>query len=171
VSGVAAGIAGGLAGAYLMNRFHAAWGAAADSLSPGPGGQKQPAAPPQVADGQEDEPATARAADAVAQSVFDHRLTADEKRVAGPAVHYLFGAIMGGVYGGLAERARRATALGGVPFGTTLWLFADEIGVPAAGLAPPSTASPLGTHVRALLAHVVYGLTTEGVRRGLRAAL
>jgi len=56
----------------------------------------------------------------------------------------------------------------GAPFGTALWLGADEVAVPAFHLAGPPWKTPASVHARALAAHLVYGLTTEGVRRLVR---
>ena len=63
------------------------------------------------------------------------------------------------------------TALAGIPFGAALWLAADEIGVPAAGLAKGPAEYPVSKHASALAAHLVYGATTELVRRGLVRAI
>jgi hypothetical protein len=41
--------------------------------------------------------ATKKAADLIAQTTTDERLTRPQKRIAGPAVHCAFGAAMGGV--------------------------------------------------------------------------
>jgi putative membrane protein len=49
-----------------------------------------------------------------------------------------------------------------------VWLGADEIGVPALGLSGPPTQYPLSVHLYALASHLVYGFTTELVRRTLR---
>jgi putative membrane protein len=53
----------------------------------------------------QDEDSTVKTASAISEGVFRHALTEDEKKVAGPAVHYAFGAGVGGVYGALAEMA------------------------------------------------------------------
>jgi hypothetical protein len=49
----------------------------------------------------------------------------------------------------------------GLPFGTAVWLAADEGVVPALGLSQESDKYPLSTHAYALASHLVYGLTTE----------
>ena len=59
----------------------------------------------------------------------------------------------------------------GVSLGAALFVFADEIGVSALGLSGKPTAYPLNSHVYALTSHLVYGVTTEIARRGLRAAI
>jgi putative membrane protein len=91
--------------------------------------------------------------------------------VAGPALHYGFGALTGAVYGALAELVPAVTWGAGAPFGTAVWLGADEVTVPALGLSGPPWESPPSVHARALGAHLVYGLTTEGVRRLARRLL
>ena len=86
-------------------------------------------------------------------------------------MHYAFGTTLGAIYGALAEQRPQATEWVGLPFGATVWLLADEIGVPASGLAKPSTEYSAADHASALAAHLVYGATTEGLRRILTMVL
>ena len=86
-------------------------------------------------------------------------------------MHYAFGTVVGGVYGVVAEFAPVVTTGAGVPFGTAVWLGADEIAVPALGLSKPPTQYPLSKHLYAIASHFVYGLTTDVVRRSLRKVL
>jgi uncharacterized membrane protein YagU involved in acid resistance len=153
--GAVAGLAGGLAASYVMNQFQ--------SLS----------AKLVEQDGQEKEgeDATVKTAEAISEGLFHHELTPSEKKVAGPAVHYSFGALTGGVYGALAELNPTVTRGAGLPFGTAVWLGADEVAVPAFHLSGPPTSTPPSVHVQALAAHLVYGLATETVRRLVRRAL
>jgi len=58
-----------------------------------------------------------------------------------------------------------------LPFGAAVWAIADEGIVPAAGLSKSPTEYPLSIHAYALASHLVYGLTTELVRRTVRKAL
>ena len=124
--------------------------------------------PPQS---QQADDATVKAASAISQAVLHRQLTSDEKRIAGPAVHYAFGSVVGGVYGAMAEMVPVTTKAWGVPFGAAVWLGADEIGVPAAGLSQSPEKVPVTTHASALAAHLVYGATADGVRRLVRLAL
>jgi uncharacterized membrane protein YagU involved in acid resistance len=64
-----------------------------------------------------------------------------------------------------------ATVAEGLPFGAAVWLIADEGIVPAAGLSRDSSDYPLSIHAYAFASHLVYGLTTEIVRRAVRRAL
>lgn len=117
------------------------------------------------------EPATVKAAEMISENVFDHELTKSEKKYAGPAVHYGMGATSGLIYGIASEIAPITTVGAGLPFGAAVWLLADDIAVPALGLSKSPTEYPLSTHAYALSSHLVYGLTTDLVRRLLRELL
>jgi uncharacterized membrane protein YagU involved in acid resistance len=98
-------------------------------------------------------------------------LTQSEKRIAGPAVHYILGTGVGGLYGAAAEIAPKVTAGKGLPIGAVFWLVVDEGAVPLLGLSKVPTAYPLSTHAYALSSHFVYGFTAEVVRRAVRKAM
>jgi putative membrane protein len=170
--GIAAGIAGGLFASWVMNRFQAGLSrlqSARKSSEPEQGsGMPARGNGDEGARPQQDEPATVKAAVAVSERVFGHHLGEEEKEAAGSAVHYVFGAMAGGVYGAVAEHWPAARAGAGLGFGSALWLISDETAVPLAGLSKGPQAYPVGSHLSALAAHLVYGATTELVRRGLR---
>jgi len=116
--------------------------------------------------------ATIRAAVVVAERLFGLELAEREKReIAGAILHYAFGVTTGGLYGAIAELAPATTAGAGLPFGASVWLIADEILAPALGLSKPAKDYPLSTHAYAIASHLVFGMTTEIVRRGVRRAL
>ncbi len=75
------------------------------------------------------------------------------------------------IYGVAAEIAPISTVGAGLPFGAAVWLVADDIVVPALGLSKPITEFSLSTHAYALSSHLVYGLTTDLVRRTVRDLL
>jgi hypothetical protein len=166
VESAIAGLAGGLAASWVMERFQAALERATkhpDGDAAGGGGQQHRT--PQT------EPATHKAADAVAHAATGEHLTRIGKATGGEIVHFAFGGAVGAMYGAAAARNREIAAWGGIPFGATVWLVADELGVPLAGLSRRPTAYPLRDHASALAAHLVYGVTTELVRRGLTRAM
>ena len=99
------------------------------------------------------------------------KLKKSEKESAANAVHYIFGTTVGAVYGIAAEAAPITGAGYGLPFGTALFLGADEIAVPALGLSEPPTDIPMSTHAYGFASHLVYGLTADLVRRGVRKVL
>jgi putative membrane protein len=166
--GILAGVAGGLAASWVMNEFIAGPGKKLQhSLqTPAENWKEQR----EAESGQED--STMKVADAiVATATGGQHLTYAEKEKAGPAVHYAFGAIMGGLYGGLAEYVPGVRSAFGTTFGTALFTGADAIAVPALKLGPPVTEESAGATANYYGAHLVYGATTELVRRIVRAVL
>lgn len=84
-------------------------------------------------------------------------------------IHWLFGLIQGGFYGVLESAKREGGPLRGLLFGAGLWLFGDELTVPALGLQKgPTAVSPAG-HINRLGAHLSFGLGTAISTRLLRA--
>ncbi len=162
VRGAVAGMIGGLAGAWTMNKFQAFVTKASENCS-GTSGQSQ--------NSEESDDATMKTAAWLLQSVAGITLSKEQKKSAGPIVHYGFGAAMGALYGTWAEHKRQVTSAHGALFGTSLFVGADEIAVPALRLSQAPTESPLSVHATALGAHLVYGLTAEAVRRKVRRAL
>jgi uncharacterized membrane protein YagU involved in acid resistance len=162
---MAVGAMGGLLGAWVMNQFQAGMECAEKSVRKhserGWGDRFR----------KEEEPATLKVAEKVSETAFEHRLNSQEKKIAEPVVHYAFGALVGAIYGGLAEVAPKTTFLAGMGYGAAVWLLADEIAVPAAGLSQSPRKTPWPKHLEALGAHLVYGLTTEGTRRLFRVAI
>jgi putative membrane protein len=166
--GALAGALGGIAGSWAMVRFnHMVGGSDEDG---GSHGHRRRHASPNDTDGTiSDEPASSQTASRASEALRGRPLDERERQQAGPWFHYAFGALAGALYGAVAERQPAAAAGAGVPFGAAVWLAADEIGLPAAGLARNPATYPLSRHAAALGTHIVFGLTVEGVRRLLRA--
>ena len=154
----AAGAAGGLVGSFAMNQFQNLWQAAAQRLQPG------------ESSGGDGDDATVKTAQAVLRSVAHRELKPDEKKLAGAAVHYIYGTSIGALYGLLATRAPTVARGRGTAYGAAAWLAGDEIAVPALGLGKSPEEAPLSSHATALAAHVVYGAVTDSVFRLLRGA-
>jgi uncharacterized membrane protein YagU involved in acid resistance len=152
---------GGLAAAFVMNRFQAVWSDTEKAMLPDGRNESAPSG----------DDATVKAANGISQTVLHHELSEPEKKWAGPAVHYVFGGLMGAAYGALAPVTPIASFGGGAAYGSALWFFADEIGVPAAGLSGPPSETAIKGHVKAWASHLVYGLVADLTRRALvRAA-
>ena len=162
---IIAGLVGGLAGSFAMEHFQRALGKISPDIGGAPGGGGQQYRKPQS------EPSTYKAADVVACATTGAPLPARYKPAAGSLVHYAFGGTVGAIYGAAAARDRAVARGAGLPFGIAVWVVADELGMPLAGLAKPPTAYPLKDHASAFAAHLVYGATTEAVRRVVLAAL
>ena len=122
--------------------------------------------PPEASPPGED--ATVTVADLVVRALVARPLGEAAKPWAGTLVHYAFGACVGALYGGAAERVPRVTAALGLPFGVAVWLGAHVVTVPALGLAPPPTRRPLAAEASELVLHLVYGGVTEVLRRAGR---
>lgn len=178
--GIAAGATAGLVASFVMNQFQAAWGKLMENEERSHGAQSLQQGSPDHGIGREleergvDEPddnAAVRTGNAVSELVFDHHLTKSEKEKAGAVAHYAMGVASGAMYGAMAEVMPATTVAQGLPFGAAVWLIADEAIVPAAGLSRKPTDYPLSIHVYSFASHLVYGLTTELVRRAVRKAL
>lgn len=148
--GVIAGAVGGLAASWIMSRFQVALSRALSGGDPHEG---------------EEEDATVKTAKKISTSLLGHELSEDEKKTAGPVVHYAYGAGIGALYGGLAQRQEKTTSGFGAAYGTAVWALGDELAVPAFGLGKKPTETPVSEHLQFLAAHLVYGVTLEGVRR------
>jgi len=113
-----------------------------------------------------------KVADAVAATVTGgQHLTYEQEQTGGPIVHYAFGALAGGVYGGLAEYSELTRSGFGTTFGSALFTIADLLAVPALHLSPPVDQQPKAALATPFTAHIVYGVTTELVRRIVRNLL
>jgi hypothetical protein len=170
--GVFAGVAGGLAASWVMNQFMEGPGQKLQSSLQSEQERKQQEIQQRESQqrGEVKEDATMKAADALVKTATGGRhLTLKGKQVGGPIVHYAFGALMGGVYGALAECTGQATRGFGTAFGAALFVGADVVAVPAFHLSEPSSVQKPATLVNPLAAHLVYGATTELVRRAVRA--
>lgn len=174
--GILAGAGAGLAASWVMNVFMS-----------GPGQKLQQSLKTeqekyqdrlekmqeeQRGGGEPKQDATMKAADAmVATATGGQHLSLEQQQKAGPMVHYGFGALVGGLYGGLAEYSDTVRKGFGTGFGTALFAGADLVAVPAFRLGPPVSETPTKSLANPLAAHLVYGATTELLRRVIRAIL
>lgn len=108
-----------------------------------------------------------------AQAVWVNRisarpLTETEEEVSVQAIHWSFGALVGGVYGALAEYQPSVTKHLGADFGLTLCGITHASALPMMGLTESPENQPAREHVSELVTHAIYGVTTELVRRVAR---
>ena len=169
VKGALAGAIGGLAGTYAMNHFQRWWSRSVHGVEPVSAAGRHDARDWQeLAEGQN---SNEIAAQTVAVHTIGRPLDRRELKPAATAVHFAFGAAMGGLYGAFYEVSPSTRKMGGAAFGTTVWAAADEVAMPILGLSGPTTEHPPERHIHAFAAHIVFGVTTEIVRRGVRALL
>jgi putative membrane protein len=143
--GLLAGVAAGLVASAAMAAFQAQ----AQKLLPDSG---------------DEDPATLKAADAASEAIIGDPVPAPYRAPAGQAVHYIAGAVIGGIYGILTEYKPEARSGFGSAYGIATAALLDEAAVPAAGLGPAPDETPLATHAYGAASHLVYGWVLEGVR-------
>ncbi len=102
------------------------------------------------------------------KKVLGRRLSRRDREIGAAALHYVNGAALGALYSVLTELVPAVTWGRGATFGAVFWYFGDEIGLPAFGLLRPPREYSRSARLNALGEHVVYGVTTDLVRRMLR---
>jgi putative membrane protein len=151
--GIVAGTVAGIVASFAMDRFQAA--AAALSSS----------------DDSDAEPATEKAADAVARAATGSDVPDAEKPLAGQAVHYALGTALGIAYGIAAEFRPGVTTGFGSAFGLGTATLLDEAAVPAVGLGDAPWKAGATTHLYSYASHLVFGAAAELTRRQVAATL
>ena len=166
VRGILAGVAGGLVASWVMNEFNQTLGKKLSQAVETPAEQRL------IKMQSDGEDATMKLADKITETVTGgQHLTHEQREVGGTTIHYSFGALMGGVYGALAEYSDAARAGFGTTFGGLLFATADLFGVPAARLGRWPGQYPTSSLATPLTEHLIYGATTELVRRTVREIL
>jgi uncharacterized membrane protein YagU involved in acid resistance len=163
--GIVAGALGGLIASWVMNLFITGAMQVQETMkSPA---EKAREESEKSAHPEQSEDSTQKVADAVTWLVTGQHLSKEGKQKGGPIVHYAFGTLMGALYGGLAELSDTARAGAGTAFGTGLFIAADEIMVPALITGQFPTKEPASSQLTHYAAHLVYGTTTELLRRAI----
>ena len=152
--GVLAGIVGGLVGSVALR----VWMTAASHLHEGTIVPDQNGPAHQVGA-------------LVFTGIIGKPLEGQQRLITGEVVHYVFGAITGGIYGAIAEYQPWTTAGKGLVFGTGVFLAADETSMPMLGLIPPPWTETPAAQLEHWAAHLVFGVAGEITRRSLREAL
>lgn len=104
------------------------------------------------------EPVTEVTARRFMEGVARRPLRGKAKTLAGYLVHFGTGAACGAILGLLAPK--RLGIRQGLLFGTIVWALNDNLFAPALRLSDWPSHYPIGAHVGALLAHLVYGAGT-----------
>ncbi len=173
-AGMVAGAIGGLVAAWVMNVFMENAGPKVQQVAQkfDHPARQQPSQTQSSSDSEPKEDATMKTADALVSAVTGGRhLSMEGKQKGGPVVHYAFGALMGALYGMGAEYSSTVRSGFGTTFGSILFAGADLWAVPALGLSGSSSNAPISSLATPFSAHIVYGATTEGVRRLVRAVM
>lgn len=148
---VVSAIAGGTAGALLMDVTQYVWARVFERDRP---------------NGDQDEETEAiTAVVAWLTRAAPAALSDADAALLGRAIHYLFGIAFAGAYF-LGVRSGRPAAVRGAVFGTLLWLISDRILIPAFKLGRPWSRYSPAERANALVSHLVYALTVEYTRLG-----
>jgi uncharacterized membrane protein YagU involved in acid resistance len=154
-----------MAASWTMIQFNKALGGTDDPLA---NRHRRNATPNDMDATLSDKPASIKVAENIAHAVAGDELDEQQREVGGTIVHYTFGATMGALYGAATEWQPATAAMAGLPFGIAVWVAADEIGLPVSGLSKKPTEYPASRHLSSFGSHLVFGLTTEVVRRAMR---
>ena len=90
-----------------------------------------------------------------------------QKVRASRAIHYVFGAVAGALYGALAARFPVVTRGAGAPAGIALYAGTHGTSLPAAGIQEPPWTLPASAVLWETASHAVYGVTLEVARRSI----
>lgn len=151
--GLVAGVIAGAVASFAMDRFQAV------------------VSPMLPSSGSASEPATEKAADAIATGVTGTAVPEADKPLAGQAVHYAVGIALGAAYGIAAEFRPAVTAGYGAAFGLGTATILDEAAVPAAGLGSAPWDAGIASNLYSYASHLIFGGVSEIVRRQVAATL
>ena len=166
LKGAVAGAVGGLFASWIMSQSQPTLSKASKAAIKEAGGKLT-----KKQESKDGDDATSKTAAAIAEPVLGRPLTRKEKKSAGPVVHYVFGSLMGAVYGIASEVLPSSRKWFGLPYGAALFVAADEIALPAFGLSRPPREVPKEMHVYGFMSHLVYAASLELVRRNVRRFL
>lgn len=86
-------------------------------------------------------------------------------------VSFPIGASLGAAYGYGKKDKDEYNITDGVILGASTWFTTHETSLPIMGLEPKPTDVPIRMQINELLAHVLYGVTTEVVRSAINQKL
>lgn len=115
----------------------------------------------------EGEPSTMKLTTRLSSALFDRPATRREREVGGYFFHYAYGAFAGAVYGALAPHWPTITRGAGLPYGTAVWLAADEGMISLLRLGRTPDKTPASAHIASLIGHWAFGLALHVLRRVL----
>jgi hypothetical protein len=94
------------------------------------------------------------------------RLSEQRAQKAGMALHHLLPTSWTPVYMILRRRLGTSPLKGGLASGAAMSLLVDQGVTPALGFSAPNRDYPLVTHIRAFVAHLVFGVVCAAVIEG-----
>ena len=165
--GAVAGLAGGLVGTWVKSKAEPVLQEVGETLYP-PTLAQRARLGADVKNHPERMPPAELAQDVT--DAFDVTLSRDQTLTAQGGIHWAFGTSAGVAYGVLAEVSGAEVGLG-VPAAAALFAGTHGSTLPALGLQASPARMPTAWWVWELGSHLVYGVTVDLVRRGVRRAL
>ena len=107
----------------------------------------------------------------LAEQLAGRSLPAARRKAAEQGIHWVFGALAGGVYGALVEIEPEIGAWHGAAFGITLNRLTHEALLPRMGLSAPPNRMRTEDRISQWVTHAAYGVATDAVRRRVRSGL
>ncbi|HEV2279287.1 MAG TPA: DUF1440 domain-containing protein [Acidobacteriaceae bacterium] len=107
----------------------------------------------------------------LAEQLSGRRLAGSERKAAEQGIHWMFGALAGGVYGALVEIEPGIGAWHGAAFGITLNRLTHEALLPKMGLSAAPESLRTEDRISEWVTHAAYGVATDMVRRRVRKGL
>ena len=163
--GLLAGAIAGLAATAAMTAFQLGWSKGKEQLERARGEDEQKSS---ADSSQQSESSTVKVAQSVSQATRGRRLDPSEKEPASYIVHFAFGTLMGALYGISSEYLPVAKLGHGLLHGLALWGGADALALPAFGFSSPVRERSAGELTYEILAHAVYGVSSESTRKVVR---
>jgi hypothetical protein len=166
-TGLIVGAIGGLVGTVVMTQFQNIWNKISEDM-------QKPRSEHDLKLGEEQkEDSTMKAAGKISEEI-GRPLSREERKRAGPWVHYAFGTSVGAVFGVASEIEPRSVrglnpVFAGAAYGTAVFLAAHEVAVPALKLSSNPLKEPIQDQIAEFVAHLIYGigtaLTYDGIKR------
>ncbi|WP_425148594.1 DUF1440 domain-containing protein [Deinococcus sp.] len=167
--GALAGAAAGIAAAYLKSLAEPPLQTLTEGIWPPTEAQKElVGADPK---GHQDKMPPAVMIEAAAEELAGTTLTRQQKLASQQVIHYTLGALLGAVYGALAEVQPGVTRGLGVPAGAVMYLCTHATAVPATGFQRWPWELPRAAVAWESGSHLVYGAGLEVGRGALRRVL
>jgi putative membrane protein len=158
LKGLVVGAISGLAGTVVMTQFQNIWNKISEDM-------QKPRSEHEVKPAQEQkEDSTMKVAGKISEEV-GRPLSREERKKAGPWVHYAFGTAVGAVFG-LTTEMQPGSVRGinqvfvGAAYGTAVFVAAHEVAVPALNLSSNPLKEPIQDQIAEFVSHLIYGIGT-----------
>ena len=162
VTGLIVGAISGLAGTVVMTQFQNVWNKVSEEMQKPKTQEGAKRAQEKKKAPKED--STMKAAGKISKEI-GRPLSREERKKAGPWVHYAFGTSVGAVFGVAAEMKpetmrRINPVLTGAAYGAAVFVAAHEIVVPALKLSSNPLKEPIPEQIAEFVSHLIYGVGT-----------